>query len=582
MKGLTKSSLLIIILFLGAFFRFYNLNWDENQHLHPDERFLTMVEGSVSWPQTVAGYFDTFHSSLNPENVGYPFYVYGTFPIFLVKLVAQMAGYASYDGYTLVGRFLSALFDSLTIIFVYLIAVKIFKSRLVGVLSSLVYAAGVLPIQLAHYSTVDTYAVFFLVLTSFFFLTLFSLKPSRHHVLFSSLTGLAFGVSLACKISSLLFLPVIFLGFLYWLITSRQFHQVLLCGVIFLIVCLLSVRCFQPYIFSGWFEINPGFISNLKTLKSYDDPSGWFPPSVQWIKTVPYVFPLLNLFYWGWGPFLSLIGLTGLFFVVKNIRRYPLSFLPVIWIIGLFLYQGIQFAKPLRYLYPVYPFIAVCSGFALSLLWPRLKNAPYKIIFLVIIFIWPLSFLSIYRRPLTRIAASEWIYRHIAAGAVVSCESWDDCLPLTLSPLNISSHVTVVQLPLYDADSVTKWSVLEKQLSRVDYLILTSNRLYGSIMTVPEKYPLTGNFYTDLFSGKLGFVPVAQFTSRFNLPLPGMKVCLTPPFQNYGYIAKTLQDCPLSGISFVDDYADESFTVYDHPKVIIFKNVSYPGSVSSW
>ena len=33
---------LILVLLAGAFFRFSGLNWDENYHLHPDERFLTI------------------------------------------------------------------------------------------------------------------------------------------------------------------------------------------------------------------------------------------------------------------------------------------------------------------------------------------------------------------------------------------------------------------------------------------------------------------------------------------------------------------------------------------------------------
>ena len=35
--------LLILVLVVGTYFRTVGLNWDANQHLHPDERFLTMV-----------------------------------------------------------------------------------------------------------------------------------------------------------------------------------------------------------------------------------------------------------------------------------------------------------------------------------------------------------------------------------------------------------------------------------------------------------------------------------------------------------------------------------------------------------
>jgi len=69
----------------------------------------------------------------------------------------------------------------------------------------------------------------------------------------------------------------------------------------------------------------------------------------------------------------------------------------------------------------------------------------------------------------------------------------------------------------------------------------------------------------------LGFEKIAEFTSRPNIPIPGIKICLTPSFVRYGIVALKSQECNQEGISFVDDYADETFTVYDHPKVVIFK-----------
>ena len=47
--------LLIAILLVGAAFRLTGVNWDEDQHLHPDERFLTMVETSLSFPGDAKG-----------------------------------------------------------------------------------------------------------------------------------------------------------------------------------------------------------------------------------------------------------------------------------------------------------------------------------------------------------------------------------------------------------------------------------------------------------------------------------------------------------------------------------------------
>ena len=47
-------------------------------HMHPDERFLTMVGTAIDWPASLSEYFDTASSPLSPANRGHEFFVYGT------------------------------------------------------------------------------------------------------------------------------------------------------------------------------------------------------------------------------------------------------------------------------------------------------------------------------------------------------------------------------------------------------------------------------------------------------------------------------------------------------------------------
>ena len=75
---------LTLILLLAGILRFTGRDWDEGQNLHPDERFLTMVATTVTWPDGVGEYFDSQTSPLNPYNhEGFPTFIYGTFPLFL-------------------------------------------------------------------------------------------------------------------------------------------------------------------------------------------------------------------------------------------------------------------------------------------------------------------------------------------------------------------------------------------------------------------------------------------------------------------------------------------------------------------
>ncbi|MBT3322503.1 MAG: hypothetical protein HN392_09495 [Anaerolineae bacterium] len=100
---------LLLVILVGFLFRSVGLDWDDGQHLHPDERFLTMVESSIL-PVDLAndvlgdpplgceewgGYFDTECSSLNPHNRGHGFFVYGTLPIFATRYTADIINIAS-------------------------------------------------------------------------------------------------------------------------------------------------------------------------------------------------------------------------------------------------------------------------------------------------------------------------------------------------------------------------------------------------------------------------------------------------------------------------------------------------------
>ena len=188
--------LLILVLGIGTCFRVIGLNWDQNQHLHPDERFLTMVENALApvnqsqtqlgpppnaanqqWRQAYAnampdcskwgGYFDTYCSPLNPQNRGYGFFVYGDLPIVVVRYVAEWMGQTGYDQVNLIGRQVSALGDLLTILLIYLIAARLYNRR-VALLGAAFSAFAVLQIQQSHFFTVDTFANLFMFLAIYF------------------------------------------------------------------------------------------------------------------------------------------------------------------------------------------------------------------------------------------------------------------------------------------------------------------------------------------------------------------------------------------------------------------------------
>lgn len=567
--------ILLVILCLAAFLRLYGLNWDQSQHLHPDERFLTMVAGAMRWPKNMSEYLDTSKSTLNPHNVGFGFYVYGTYPTIFVKYIAEVLKKGDYVQLTLVGRALSAAIDTFTVFLVYLISFKLTKNKHIPILSAFFYTISVLPIQLSHFFAVEPYLNFFSLLTLYLLLRSHPLTPKSF---FWGLTaGVSFALAAAAKITAVLIAPTILV---FLLANVKSFNKLIIWLLIFFMAFFVVFRFTYPYFFTG-INLNPKIIANWKELKSFDNPQGYFPPAQLWVGTTPLVYPVINLLNWGLGFPLGILSLVGLYL---TLRKPSLSqFLLLTFFLSVFLYQGIQFSKAMRYFYPTYPLFAILA--ATGFIWTINRFKHHRLLasctLLACASIWPLAFMSIYTRPHSRISASKWIYENIPSGANISCEHWDDCLPLNLPGYPGNGSYRGVEFPMYNPDTdPRKWSVISAKLSQIDYLILSSSRVYGSTLNAAAKFPQNKVFYHKLFSGSLGFTKVAEFSSRPNIPLPIPGFCVIPAGNNsYGQIAKAVQECPLPGLSFVDDYTDETFTVYDHPKVIIFKKDS---SLSSY
>jgi hypothetical protein len=193
---------------------------------------------------------------------------------------------------------------------------------------------------------------------------------------------------------------------------------------------------------------------------------------------------------------------------------------------------------------PLLPFIGISTAYFLS----KIQDFSFKLgsllisitIFLSII--WGLAFFSIYLKPQTRIVASEWIYQNIPSNSKIYTEHWDDGLPLNL-PGSDRGKYEIEELTIYEPDNDQKIDYYSEKLPKGNYIILSSRRLWGTLINLEEKYPITSYYYKLLFSGKLGYQKVAEFSSY----------------------PKIL------GIQINDDSSEETFQVYDHPTVFIFK-----------
>lgn len=558
-KYLTPKVLVVLLFLLALCLRLYGINWDQGTHLHPDERFLTMVANDIKLPSSVIQYFDNSESPVNPYNYSqFQFYVYGIFPVFLTKLLAVMLGLDEYRYLHLVGRFLSALFDSFNIVLLYLITKKTFtsKSKLLF-FPSFLYATTVLPIQLSHFFAVDTF------LTTFLLATFTLIIYSRF-----LLAGVTFGLALACKISAATFTPIILLFFINYYLKTKNIRSLLTNSFGLGIFSFLFFRVANPYIFSGLFLPSPKFINNLKTLQSFSDPAGWFPPAVQWMSKTPLIFSLQNIVLWGLGIPLTFLFVFTVFKSKRNVTPF-IFFVTLFWVISLYFFQGAQFAHNMRYFLPMYPFVLLLIAFNITTL-----KQPLVRCLIIFHLLFGFAFLSIYSRPHVRVQASEWIYSHIPKGSLLTFEEWDDPLPLSYGN-RISQIYSTKGLSLYDPDQPKKWAKINPILDKANYMVLSSNRLWGSIPLVPLRYPQTTKFYQDLFSSRQPFTKVYESSSYPGFPIPLLKSCYyfgpsnIPGINNRWF--DTDKHCSYPGIYLRDDIAEESFSVYDHPRVFIFQ-----------
>jgi YYY domain-containing protein len=477
---------LLITIFTGAYLRLVGVNWDENQHMHPDERFLSMVQAAISPTENISAYFDTRTSSLNPANRGYSFFVYGTLPIFIVRYVGEALGQTDYNAITIVGRQTSAFFDVITILLVFAIGMRLYN-KWVGLLGAVFYALAVLPIQLSHYATVDTITNTFAFLAIYAAVWALQRRPtsdptrdnkqsdefidsekkieetspsfdlSKAGVLIREIApyllfGIALGAATASKINAIvvaLLLPMVE-GIRYYRMTPQERRVALLAIfrniIIAAILSFLVFRIGQPYAFDGpgFFNlgINENWWSSMQSLRAQASGDVDFPPALQWARR-PITFSWENLVKWGLGSPLGLLAwasYVAMGWMILRKKDWHLH-LPLWTYTGLyFTWQSVSWVRSMRYQMLIYPALALVAGWGLVRLWSVrkaiklgfLKFAPkfvritgivVTVIVILSTAIWAFAFSRIYTQPHPRVAASRWIYQNIPGALTLEMET---------------------------------------------------------------------------------------------------------------------------------------------------------------
>ncbi|MDA1317301.1 MAG: glycosyltransferase family 39 protein [bacterium] len=563
-----SKSLVIIIIACAFILRILDIDWDSGFHFHPDERMLIMVSERI-----------TFFSNLNPH-----FFNYGSLPVYLLKGTSQLLDYlfgthvATYDGMLWVGRMLSTITDLLVIALIYRISMHLFKDKTISLWSCFFYAIAFFPIQNSHFFIVDTFLNLFSTLLVYLLLE-YREKPSIKKVI---MIGIVFAAALTCKVSAVIFLPIILFSIITPLLTKEGWISRLVGrdGVVFSlflfgIVTLTFAFIFMPYAFIEYTQ----FISDVSAQVRMNSDPYVFPYTLQYVGTLPYLYYLKNIFFWGLGPVISILAIVGLIGLIQKIlpsipslprrgTKGVVSFgIFFLFYLIYFIVIGKSSVKFMRYLLLMYPFFAIMAGVGTSVILNLIQDLSHhnwfslrkrfrnkfgmtEIFIITATLLWTSMFLNIYTTPNTRIQATNWINQFIPHGSTLAVEHWDDRVPIFDPGVYNYEELTLYDIP----DDGRKWQLLNEKLDRSDFIIIASNRLYTPLQyldvcepdTYPRCYPLTSDYYKKLFAHEGEFVKIAQFTSYPRLNLGGWKFELN------------------------DTSADESFTVYDHPTIMIF------------
>lgn len=482
---------LLGILLVGAAFRLTDLHWDkeagkpilvpwdEGLALHPDERFLTMVAMAIQFPEPCRGfiprldgppgapppperdlracfaaYLDTAHSTLNPRNVGHGLWVYGSLPMIMFRALLDALHITDFTRVTEAGRVVSALADLLTVVVTFFLGKRLLGTR-GGLLAALFLSLSVLNIQNAHFFTVDIITALEVLLCVYLAVVIAEGRGGWGTFV---LLGIVFGLAVASKINVATFALIIAMAgtLRVWRRVQEKgdaalWPELTRTALALFLAAALAVAVFrlaQPDAFTGpgLFDVKleERYRSNLETVQGLVSGQVDYYPSHQWTNRTALVFPWTNMVVWGLGLPLGLAAWAGVVWAGwRLVRRRDLRMVvPLAWTLLLFIYQGIQFVKTMRYFLPIYPLLCIFAAYLLLSVWDWARGPagatgasplqgsddargkgrfPWRtslagaLLAVVVLgtLAWAWGFIQIYRRPITRAAASRWIYQNI-------------------------------------------------------------------------------------------------------------------------------------------------------------------------
>ena len=508
---------------------------------HPDEKTLVKAALALEDP------FDP------------PLTVYGMVPLYVLR--AGLGAAAVLGGWDLarpeslqreiylVARGLAAAVGWAVLPVLWLLGRRFF-SEAGAVLAVFLVALAPIAVQQAHFYTVDSF--FLLSCTAALYAVLLAAESERRRLYWAA--GALIGVAAGVRLNGLALIPLLFVAHL-WRAEGRSLQALwarLRRGPVWegAAAALLVLLALQPFLLA-----DPGRLFSDRTHTGFAyavEIAQGVAPQVWTLgdrHTVPYWHHWANLWPLGVGWPLTLAFAAGI--VHSLVRPNWARTVLLLWCGVYFFPVGGLYFKPLRYLLPLLPPLALLSADLVARVW-RGRGAwvwPGRAAAVIVVgysALYGLAFARVYAYEDSRLEAGRWLGENLPPESLVGVERG----AFSMRPILADQGRRVQNM---DTSLLFKGrgflscqvgqSLIHERVAGLDYLVVIPANRADPFRAAADLVPAADSFYRRLFAGELGFERVRRFK----------------------------REPSLGPLSFAGDSVEPSFVGYDHPAVLVFR-----------
>lgn len=446
-----KKVIILLILALGLFLRFYHLDFGLPQSFRADEPEL--VEPAIFYTYQIRDIVkNNNYYKLIPIS-----YVYGTFPAYLFTLFIMGASKAhnllnisfpKENMYLLIRAFHALLSLAIPVGGAWLYK-HIFKSKTGAVFTLLFLTLNWKLIVHGHYANAD---LIITGLLTFSFIPLYAYyKKKGDDTILTTTTALLYGLAVGTKITALLTFPL----YLYIFIVKKNYKNFLA-----FILIVLGV-----FIFTNPFSLVFSNNFMLRIMEMATKESGMALDSVD---LSPFKY-LASLLYTA-TPLLASLSVVGIYKKIKEKNELPIHFFLIGHLVLYLLFFSLGNRRVDRWLLPILPITVMYGVYGLRKISAVLNKKSALLltsIIVVSVCYFPTLLLTQFKEEVPKSEAYLWMrdnIEHLSTKLVITEEGLD--------PMNKLKFAEVAQYPVYTSEGAQFW--IPPIPTMYDYVVLSS------------------------------------------------------------------------------------------------------------